>query len=161
LYHTACPKCGRYLLEPEGIRVGRYERGAGENLVVFYGHMHGDQFVMGPELVVTVDARLAKQLGVTPRYAAGYWRDLIRDVVALSRGQASQNSPLGPAFQETVQRLRQSGSVASLERLRAAVASLSSKQANLLQNAFRKVPEDFHFEADQFPAHGGFKPLTN
>ena len=161
LYHHQCLECGAYLLEPGGIRVGHYQRKSQENTVVFYAHMHGQQYAYGPELLVTVNEDLARKLGVTPRYAACYWRDLMRDVVALSRGESSQNSPLGPAFQTVVKDLRQKGSDATLARLRAAVSALSSKQASLLQNAFRKVPEDFRFEADSFPEQNGFTPLAN
>lgn len=161
LYHHQCIECGLYMLEPQAIRVGRYQRNGTNELVVFYAHMHDDHYVYGPEILVTVDEKLAKRLGVTPRSAGGYWRDLLRDVVALSRGEQSQRSPLGSAFQAVVADMRQKGSDASLPRLRAAVASLSSKQASLLQNAFRRVPEEFKFEADQFPDQNGFTPLAN
>lgn len=161
LYHHQCLECKAYLLEPAGIQVGRYQRKTTDELVVFYAHMHGDQYAYGPELLVTVNLSLARQLGVTPRYAAGYWRNLLRDVVALSRGETSQQSPLGPAFSAVVTTLRQKGSEASMARLRSAVSALSSKQATLLQNAFRNVPDDFRFEADLFPEKDGFKPLAN
>ena len=161
LYHHQCLECGAFLLEPAGIRVGRFQQKETDELVVFYAHMHGNQYAYGPELLVTVDVPLARRLGATPRYVAGYWRNLIRDVVALSRGESSQQSPLGPTFAAVVTDLRQKGSEASLARLRAAVSALSSSQASLLQNAFRKVPEDFRFESDPFPEKAGFKPLVN
>lgn len=161
LYHHQCMQCGLYLLEPAGIRVGRYRRKASNEIVVFYAHMHGEQYVYGPELLVTVDEPLAKQLGVTSRYAAGYWRNLIRDVVALSRGEQSGHSPLGPAFTKVVASLRKKGPDASLIRLRAVVSALSSKEAGRLREAFRQVPDDFRFEADVFPDQGGFEPLAN
>jgi serine/threonine protein kinase len=161
LYHHQCLQCGSYLLEPEGILVGRYQRNSQNNLVVFYLHRHGKEVAYGPELLVTVSEGLAKQLKVTPRFAAGYWRNLTRDVVALSRGETSQHSPLGPAFLTVVNDIRQKGSDASLQRLKAAVSALSSKQASILRNAFREVPEDFRFEADSFTELNGFKPLAN
>lgn len=161
LYHHQCLQCGLYLLEPDGIKVGRYQRGNTDHLVVFYVHMHGEEFAYGPELLLTVNAQMAKKLGVTPRFAAGYWRNLMRDVVALSRGEKSELSPLGPAFTAVVSNLRKNGSDASLPRLRAAVAALSSKQASLLREAFRHVPEDFRFDADSFPERAGYKPLAN
>ena len=57
--------------------------------------------------------------------------------------------------------IRQKGSDASLQRLKAAVSALSSKQASILRSAFREVPEDFRFEPDSFTELNGFKPLAN
>lgn len=161
LYHHQCMQCGLWLLEPDGLRVGRYQQGKTDEIVVFYAHMHDQQFVYGPELLVTVDSSLARELQATPRFAAGYWRDLLRDVISVSRGEPSARTSLGPAFASLLAEDRQKEPPASLERLRRTVASLSSKQATLLRESFRHVPEDLRFEADRFPEHSGFKPLTN
>jgi tRNA A-37 threonylcarbamoyl transferase component Bud32 len=160
LYHHQCLQCGAWLLEPAGVRVGRYQRGSTDEVVVFYAHLHGEQFAYGPELLVTIEPSLARRVKATPRYAAGYWRDLLRDVVTVSRGEASARTALGPSFQPVVQQAQQQPP-ATLERLRQALAGLSSKQANGLREAFRQVPEEVRIEPDQFPEHNGFKPLAN
>ncbi|ODT57555.1 hypothetical protein ABS71_19685 [bacterium SCN 62-11] len=144
-------------MEPPGIKVGRYQDGKVRELVVFYAHMHGDQFAYGPELLATLDEGLAQRLGSTPRYAAGYWRDLLRDVVALSRGESSQRTGLGASFQPVAQQTRG----ASLDRLRKVLSGLSSKEVRNLRDAFHKVPDDFRMEPDTFPEKNGFSPLAN
>ena len=157
LYHHQCFQCGAWMLEPPGIKVGRYQDGKVNELVVFYAHMHGDQFAYGPELLATLDEPLAQRLGSTPRYAAGYWRDLLRDVVALSRGETSSRTVLGASFQPIASKIRG----ASLDRLRQVLSGLSSKEVRTLRQTFRHVPDDFRLQPDTFPEKNGFSPLAN
>ena len=161
LYHYQCQRCGSFLLEPEGVKVGRYKKGKVNEKVVFYAHLHGQEYAYGPELLTTLDPKLAVRLGSSPRYAAGYWRDVLRDVVTLSRGRQAQRTSLGKAFRPVVERLRRSaGNNLTLE-LRTIVSGLNSKEARTLHEAFRHVPDDFQFEADVFPPRNGFEPLSN
>lgn len=161
LYHQQCPQCGQYLLEPEGIRVGRYRSGTGDEVVVFYAHWHGKELALGPELLGTVDLPLARQLHTTPPNLAGYWRDLLRQVVLVSRGQTAPDLRPGAAIQDLLQRARaeqQEGT--SLANLHQSLKRLPAQQALSLGKAFLKVPPGFRFEADHFPEVKGYRPLT-
>jgi hypothetical protein len=162
LYHHQCLECKNYLLEPAGIRVGNYTRGNTSEKVLFYAHMHGQTYAYGPELLATIDRGLADSLHSTPRNVAGYWRNLMRDVVALSRGEATHQSSLGPSLQELLVRAKQEQKpgVATIKNLKAIVKRLPNQQARKLQEAFLKIPQDFEFEADAFPPQAGYSPLT-
>ena len=161
LYHHQCGECKKYLLEPEGIRVGRYEAKGVNEVVLFYAHMHGDKYAYGPELLATIDRGLADRLKTSPRYLAGYWRNLMRDVVALSRGQESGQSPLGPSFQSVMEELHKKPDKPSLAQLRALLVKLPNEQAQALQQAFETLPAGFQYEPDLFPPSGPYKPLKS
>lgn len=159
-YSTHCPGCGATKLEPGDIRVGRYE---GRETVVFYAHVHGaDQLVAGPDLLATVTEEQARQQGTTSRYVAAYWRDLIRDVVSLSRGQAVNNSALGSELSASLLRARQSLSPgqATVENLRGILKQTTGAQALRLRDLFSQIP-DRQASGDDFAGVKGYEPLRN
>lgn len=162
LYHHRCGSCGNLTLEPHGIRIGRVQGQGVDEVVLFYAHLHGEQWIYGPELLATADLALAARSGATPRNLAGYWRELMRDVVTLSRGQSSTQSPLGTSLMAFLNQARaeQKPGTPTIANLKAVLKRLPNRQAKELQKAFLTVPEEFSFEADAFPEYQGYKPLT-
>jgi hypothetical protein len=160
-YATACPSCGGTGLEPNDIKVGRYlETG---DTVVFYAHMHGyDEVEWGPELLATVNEDQAKALSTTPKYLAAYWRDLIRDTVALSRGFPVENSALGEELAGAFAKARGelSGEDSSVANLRRILNQTTSKQALKLREIFAQVPERKPAK-DDFGGVEGYEPLRD
>lgn len=159
-YKSPCPSCGGSALEPNDIKVGRYSETG--DVVVFYAHMHGyDHLHWGPELLVTVDSAQAKALQTTPRYLASYWRDLLRDTVALSRGFSVENSALGEelaqAFRQAREQLEDDSTV---ENLRAILQQTTATQALALQSLFARVP-DRRPAKDDFGGIEGYEPLRD
>ena len=89
LYHLECPSCGGWALEPGDVRVGRSS--ADGTMVVFYAHQEPNgEIPHGPEALTTVDRGTAMEAKVSERFVAAYWRDLLRDTVALSRGESQK-----------------------------------------------------------------------
>ena len=162
LYHRNCHSCGMNMLEPSGIRIGTHvEEGKKPEKVLFYAHLHGTDYIEGPLLLATADEALAKKLKSTPRNVSGHWRDLLRDVVALSRGEASQQSQLGPSLDDILKRARarQTKGEATIENLKQVLKEIPNDKAVELQRALIQVRHDLKLEADQFPAKAGFSPM--
>lgn len=157
LYHSQCPLCNQWLLEPEGVLIGKF----GEETVLFYGHQDQGTFSKTIPLA-TLDSELVKKLGATsPKYAAGHWRNLIRDVVSLSRGTPSQQSRLGQEFQPLMLRLREFPQHQSLaSNLRTLMGEMTQEQTHKVQTLFRKIPGDLKIKVDTFPKHRQYRPLS-
>ncbi|MBT9584556.1 serine/threonine protein kinase [bacterium] len=162
LYHHRCDKCGTFLLEPAGIRIGKYDKDAIHETVMFYAHMHGDDYITPPLLLATVDKPLADRLNATPRTVAGFWRNLLRDVVSLSRGESTHQSPLGPSLRNLLSEARQQQKKgeASIGNLQAILKKLPGQQSRDLQSALLKIPPELVVDVDRFPTTGAFSPLT-
>lgn len=159
MYHQACIACGGTGLEPGDIKMGRHLE-SGE-VVVFYAHMHGPHVEWGPELLATVTPQQAEALGVTPRFVAGYWRDLIRDTVNLSRGFTVQDSVLGPDLSEALLKARDKikRDNEQLTNLRAVLEELTGQQSLKLRELFLNVP-DISPKPDSFENVKGYEPLN-
>ncbi len=160
-YSQQCIACGATGLEPADIKVGRYTDTG--DTVVFYAHMHGyDHVHWGPELLATVTEDQAKALGTTPRYLASYWRDLLRDIVSLSRGFPVDGSALGGELSGALLKARESltGSDSTVENLRRILHETTGTQALRLRETFAKVP-DRKPAADDFGGVKGYEPLRN
>ncbi len=160
-YAQACPACGATALEPNDIKVGRFQDTG--DIVVFYAHMHGyDELHWGPELLATVDEAQAKALGTTPKYLASYWRDLIRDTVSLSRGFPVENSALGEELAGAMAKARSelSGEDSNVANLRRILKETTGSQAVKLREIFEKVP-DRKPATDDFGGVKGYEPLRN
>lgn len=159
MYHQACLPCGGTGLEPYDIKIGRH-KDSGE-VVVFYAHMHGPEIHWGPELLATVDMNQAEALGVTPRFVAGYWRDLVRDTVNLSRGFDVQESVLGPELSRALLEARDQlrNQTDQLKNLRSVVKEVTGKESLRMRDIFLEVP-DRKPKADNFPPVEGYEPLT-
>jgi serine/threonine protein kinase len=159
MYHSACISCGGTGLEPKDIKVGRHvETG---QVVVFYAHMHGNHVHWGPELLATVDDTQAESMGVTPRFVASYWRDLVRDTINLSRGFDVHDSVMGPELSAALLKARAklAQSTEQLTNLRAIVAEVSGQESLKLRDLFLSVP-DRKPDPDSFEQVEGYEPLT-
>ncbi len=161
LYHEQCPTCGVYKLEPQGFRIARYvdKKTGVDETVLFYSHLDGDKF-RSPLLLAVLSQKEADRLGTTPRYAAGYWRNLTRDLIELSRGRSTERSPLGKELhQELLAARKKMGPKATIENLNRLLEEIDSEKARKLRKVFEKVPQGFKCEVDRFPPTGNFKPL--
>lgn len=163
LYHHRCDGCGRWMLEPSGVMVGTYTSKQSKEVVLFYAHLHGNEYVYGPELLATVDETSARDLSSTPSFLAGHWRNILRDVVAVSRGEQSAQSPMGPSLEPLLQAAQQevTSGKPSIQNLRAVVRKMQSRQAVILHDLFLKVPPELKIEPDQFPDRSGYSPLRS
>jgi len=159
MYHQPCIACGGTGLETADIKMGRHSKS--NEVVVFYAHMHGPKVEWGPELLATVSAKQAEALGVTPRFAAGYWRDLVRDTVSLSRGFDVKESVMGPELSSALLKARDKIKRDSeqLANLRAVLEELTGKQSLKLRELFLNVP-DINPKPDRFVNVKGFEPLS-
>lgn len=159
MYHSACIACGGTGLEPADIKVGRHQES--NQVVVFYAHMHGSHVHWGPELLATVSEDQAKVLGVTPRFVAGYWRDLVRDTVNLSRGFEVPDSVLGQELSGALLKARDkiSKDAEQLTNLKAVLQELTGKESLRLKETFLHVPEKKP-ASDTFEGVKGYEPLT-
>lgn len=160
-YSQQCVACGATGLEPADIKVGRFT-GTGDT-VVFYAHMHGfDHVHWGPELLATVTEEQARELGTTPRYLASYWRDLLRDIVSLSRGFPVDGSALGGELSDALLKARVSlsGPESTVDNLRRILHETTGSQALRLRELFAKVP-DRKPAVDDFAGVEGYEPLRN
>lgn len=158
-YHEACIACGGTGLEPGDIKIGRHvETG---QVVVFYAHMHGNVPAWPPEVLATVSDKEAGELKRTPRDLAGYWRDLIRDTITLSRGFEVSNSALGEQLSQLLIRARPQMSKVGdqLTNLRAILHEISPEESFELREQFLKVP-DHRTQPDTFEGLKDFKPLN-
>lgn len=159
LYHSPCLECNKSALEPEDIKVGRYLET--KDIVIFYCHMHGEDVIhWGPDVLVTVTAEQAEVLGTAPRFVATYWRDLIRDIVNLSRGFTIEGSVLGPELTNALMKARselkpEDSDVANLRRI---LRETSGQEALRLRKVFLEVP-DRKPVADSFKGVEGYEPL--
>jgi serine/threonine protein kinase len=157
-YHYRCGSCGSLLLEPDGIVIGK----VGEETVLFYAHWHGDSYAVPPFLIATIDSKLAGQLGAaSPKFLAAHWRDLMRDVVGLSRGLTATHSPLGTQMAPVLQKLRTlpPGNTLS-SNLKLILSELTGDQTKTLRDAFKTISPDSKVKPDLFPKHPKFVPLT-
>jgi len=159
MYHQACIACGGTGLEPVDIKMGRHQETG--QVVVFYAHMHGPHVEWGPELLATVSDDQAAALGVTPRFVAGYWRDLIRDTVNLSRGFDVKDSVMGPELSSALLKARDNikRDAEQLTNLRAVIEELTGQQSLKLKELFLAVP-DHKPTPDKFENVEGFEPLN-
>lgn len=160
-YRSACPACGATALEPQDIKVGRYEKTG--DTVVFYAHMHGfDEVHWGPELLATVDEDQAKEFQTTPRFVASYWRDLLRDTIALSRGFAVDHSALGEELAGAMSKAREglSDENATTDNLRKVLRETTGSQSFKMRELFLTVP-DRKPAVDAFGGVEGYEPLRN
>ena len=159
MYHQACIACGGTGLEPVDIKMGRHKETG--QVVVFYAHMHGPHVEWGPELLATVSDEQAAALGVTPRFVAGYWRDLIRDTVNLSRGFDVKDSVMGPELSDALLKARDKikRDAEQLTNLRSVIEELTGQQSLKLKELFLAVP-DHKPTPDKFENVEGFEPLN-
>lgn len=159
-YHSPCLECNKSALEPEDIKVGRYT--ATNDIVIFYCHMHGEDVVhWGPTVLVTVTPKQAEALGTAPRFLASYWRDLMRDIINLSRGFALEGSVLGTELSGALSRARselkpEESDVSNLRRI---LRETTGKEALKLRTVFLKVPEDSKPDSDVFRNVEGLETL--
>lgn len=165
LYHTRCEACGRMLLHPDDILIGRYKdpKSNLDEVVLFYAHYHGTVAADGPVLLATVDKQTATRLkGATPRFAAGHWRNLLRDLVQLSRGEEASNSLLGEALREQLLLTRRTVELNSgYQWVMETVSRLDGEQTQRLQDFYKSVPKKQWVAPDAFPATGFFAPLRS
>ncbi len=160
LYHQHCPLCGQLKLEPQGFRIGRLHTTDGDEIVVFYAHAHEGQFVEPPTLLATVDRSLSQELQQSPRSLGGYWRDLLRDVVLMSRRRAPRHTALGEQLSaEFKAAIESMGADGDLANLRKVVQQLPAARA--LKVKFQQVPPDWKVEADQFQPFEAYQPLRS
>jgi len=168
MYHTQCPYCRVYRLEPTGIRIGTYTdpKTKARDTALFYAH--NDPLEDGtPQwreicLLTTVDDAQARALGSTRKHVAGYWRDLLRDLVEISRGREGGHSPLSESLQaEMLQARRKLGPEASMENLWQVLQELTAEKTLDLRTQFEHVPPGYKCESDRFKAFGEFEPLKS
>lgn len=158
-YHSPCLECNKSALEPEDIKVGRYLET--KDIVIFYCHMHGEDVIhWGPDVLITVTPDQAEALGTAPRFVATYWRDLIRDIVNVSRGFEMEGSFLTPELTVALNKARSSlkaeeSDVANLRRI---LQETTGKEALRLRKIFLEVP-DRKPVADVFRGVEGYEPL--
>ncbi len=160
-YRTECAACGKTKLEAEDIKVGRYTETG--DVVVFYAHVHLPDLVLsGPELLATVDEAQAEALDATPSFVASYWRDLLRDMIVLSRGIEVKDSVAGPDLSEAMLKARKqlSRDKKDIENLREILRELTSLQAAELRTLYLSIP-DKKSQPDVFQEIRGYEPLRN
>ena len=158
-YHSACVECGGTGLEAQDIKVGRHLES--NEIVVFYAHMHGEKLHWGPDLIATVTQNQAEFFGVTPRFVASYWRDLIKDTVNLSRGFELPESVMGPELSRALLKAREKigKDEDQLRNLKTIIEEVTGKESLRLRDLFLAIPERKP-EPDNFPEIEGYKPLT-
>lgn len=166
LYHTQCPTCGVYRLEPEGIRIGTYTDPQTQvsSTAVFYAHndpdAEGRPQWRGITLLTLVNQEQAERMSTTPRMLAGYWRDLLRDLVEISRGRESSYSPLSSQLRdEMLQARARLGEEASMRNLWEVLQELTGERALLLRSMFEKVPDNYRCRSDLFKPFKSYAPL--
>lgn len=159
-YHAFCPICSHSKLEPPDIKVGKYSDTG--DIVIFYAHQHKDGSVAaGPLLLATITEQQAQILQSTPKSVAGYWRDLLRDTLQLSRGQASEMTALGKELREPLLKARealQSSSEQGGDTLSQVLRELSGTEAFRLRNLFLEIPQQAS-HGDQFEKIKGYEAL--
>ena len=158
-YKQFCPLCGKSKLEPEDVKVGRYQE-TGE-VVLFFAHAHDNGAVFaGPLLLATATDAQAKSLKLPPRFLASYWRDLLRDTIQVSRGLGSRNSVLGKELENALIRAREEvqPGVVDTHNLKAVLQKVSGKEAYELRETFLKVPEKSP-SSDSFSKIEGYEPF--
>lgn len=157
LYEVKCGSCDEDLLQPNSVMVGHHDT----DTVVFYGHLHDGQFVSGPETLATIDAATADSYQTTPSFLAAYWRDILRDIIAISRGEKSKGSSLGEEFSTVLEKAAQGqpSRQPSIATLRAVLRNLNNKKIQKLRKAFIQMPDNYRYQPDQFPVTDGYSPL--
>lgn len=166
MYHTQCPTCGVYRLEAAGIRIGTYTDPETQeaNTAVFYAHNDpdsaGNPQWRGVTLLTLVDQEQAQALSTTPRILAGYWRDLLRDLVEISRGRKGDYSPLSQELKEELRRARgRLGEGASMRNLWEVLQELPGERALMLRSVFEEIPPNYRCRSDLFPPFKDYTPL--
>lgn len=159
MYHSACVMCGGSKLEPADIKVGKHVES--NQVVVFYAHMHGNQVVGRPELLATIGDTQAAAFEVTPRFVAGYWRDLVRDTIKLSRGFEVTDSAMGQELSSAFLRARDEldDNAEQLANLRRILSELTGKESLKLRDLFLTIP-DRKPEPDRFEGVKEYTALT-
>lgn len=164
-YHERCPTCGHMRLEIEGFRVGQYQdpESGLETTVVFYSHQEPPPLnkYQAPILLATVEETEARRQQTTRKYVAAYWRDLVGDLVRISRGQEGSRSPLGPELRDEMLRVRQklSPEANGFEGIHTVMQEIGAAKARRLQHLFENVPPDYKFRGDQFQGIPNYRPL--
>ena len=160
-YHQFCAICGKSKLEPEDIRVGRHVES--NSIAVFFSHTHSNGLTFaGPLLLATVNQDQAKEAGVTPRFLAANWRDLLRDTVQISRGFSVHESVLGEELEQALEKARdkiKTGEV-SIANLRKVLREVTGKESLSLQRLFLRIAERAP-SFDEFEAIKGYEPLKS
>ena len=158
-YHTFCPICNSSKLEPQDIKIGRYEESG--DTVVFYAHQHEDGAVLaGPLLLATVTEDQAKLFERSAMAVAGYWRDLLRDTLQISRGRVSEITALGTELRGPMEKAREAlrSEAFQGDTLSTALRELTGTEAFRLRNLFLEVPTQAQ-GADQFEKIKGYQAL--
>ena len=158
MYGTDCAQCRLFKLLPDDIRVGRFvpRNGRSGEIVVFYSHIDDGAVLVKPEILVTIFKEQAEELKVTPATLGCYWRDLTRDILALSYSQPSSFSPLGRELRAEIGQIRADIEDApTLENLRAGLSKLGASQRFRLENVYKVV------EPDYMPRAGHFDPIRS
>ena len=94
------------------------------------------------------------------RAMAGYWRDLLRDLVEISRGRESSYSPLSSQLRdEMLQARARLGEEASMRNLWEVLQELTGERALLLRSMFEKVPDNYRCRSDLFKPFKSYAPL--
>lgn len=164
-YHERCPTCGHMRLESEGFRVGRFRdpEGGADNTVVFYCHQEPPPLNIyhAPVLLATVEETEARRQNTTKKYVAAYWRDLIGDLVRVSRGQEAARSPLGAELRDEMLRVRRKLRVDApgMEGIHTVMQEIGAAKARRLQHLFETVPPDYKFRGDSFEGITNYQPL--
>lgn len=163
LYLTRCPRCGDRKLSARDLLLGRYQHENGyEDVVLFYAHIDDGQVLVGPDLLLTISRPEAAKLGTTPRILAGYWREMARDVLRLSRGEESTGSPIGAELREELGSIRESlGEEATIDNLQKLLKELGSTKILRLRSTVLEVPDKFPTSPDTFPTLENLVPCTN
>jgi hypothetical protein len=162
LYHGRCTLCGEMKLRPADILIGRYQDETTDEVVLFYAHEDEGRVVDGPVLLATVDDRSARAVGGTPKFAAGHWRNILRDLVQLSRGEASQYSTVGQELGAQLLATRTSAAAdSSGEWISTSIRQLTNEQTRRLRDAYRSLPRQLRIEPDTFPRLSKYRELKS
>ncbi len=163
LYHSRCSMCGDRKLSARDLRIGRYQHEGGhEDTVLFYAHIDDGKVWVGPELLVTISRPEAEKLGTTPRLLAGYWREMARDVLRLSRGEPSEGSPIGQELREELAAIRDSlGPEADIDNLQKLLRELGSEKLLRLRSTVLEIPDKFATPPDLFSPVEHLVPCTS
>ena len=152
-YGADCQICGQYKLMPRDLRVGRFraEDAEHDDIVVFYSHIDDGRVIVPPTLLATVTEQQSNEKEIPRSALAHYWRDLIRDVLAFSMGQATTYSPFGKELRTKLVSIRHNMTGdSSIENLEMLLSELSSQEQFRLRKAFQDVPADFREQEDSY-----------
>lgn len=153
LYNSHCSVCGDTKLSARDVLIGRYRYADSgqEDIVLFYAHIDNGQVMVAPIPLLTISRTEAEKLKTTPRILAGYWREMSRDVLRLSRGEPGEGSPLGKELREELGRLRgKLGDEPTLDNLQALLQQLGGQKLLKLRSTVLEVPDRFPTSPDNF-----------